>query len=134
MLSRKLLKGAEIPSKVYTPEAVTVPGFLPDLPVRKEFAAYLNSTRRLDDTFGAVMKALDSSGFADNTLVLFISDNGIAMPFAKCNTLFYSSRTPLLVRWPKVIKAEQIDDSHFVSTIDFLPTFLEITELLDQLI
>ena len=124
----KLLKGAEMPSKIYKAEDVSVPGFLPDLPeVRKEFAAYLNSTRRLDDTFGAVMKALEESGYAENTLVLFISDNGIAMPFAKCNTWFYSSRTPLLVRHPKIIKPGMVDNDHFVSTIDFLPTFLEMT-------
>jgi N-sulfoglucosamine sulfohydrolase len=124
----KLLKGAELPSKIYKAEDVTVPGFLPDLPgVRDEFAAYLNSTRRLDDTFGAVMKALDDSGFADNTLVIFMSDNGIAMPFAKCNTWFYSSRTPFLARWPKTITAGTKDNKHFVSTIDLLPTFLEIT-------
>ncbi|MDD7987321.1 sulfatase [Lentisphaera marina] len=123
-----LRKGAEMPSKVYTAKDVSVPRFLPDLPgVRDEYAAYLNSTRRLDDTFGAVMEALDDSGLADNTLVIFMSDNGIAMPFAKCNTWFYSSRTPLLVRWPKVIEANRKDGKHFVSTIDLLPTFLELT-------
>ena len=70
----KLRKGAEMPSKVYQAEDVTVPGFLPDLPgLREEFAAYLNSTRRLDDTFGRVMEALEETGFTDNTLVLFIT-------------------------------------------------------------
>ena len=74
----KLTKGAAMPSRVYKPEEVDVPGFLPDLPgVRAELATYLNSTRRLDDTFGKVMQALKESGEADNTLVLFITDNGI---------------------------------------------------------
>ena len=94
-----------MPSRVYKPEEVDVPGFRPDLPgVRAELATYLNSTRRLDDTFGKVMQALKESGEADNTLVLFITDNGIAVPFAKCNTWFHSSRSPLLVRWPGMIK------------------------------
>ncbi len=84
-----------MPSRVYKAAEVTVPGFLPDLPgVRQELAQYLNSTRRLDDTFGRVMQALDESGMADDTLVIFISDNGIAVPFAKCNAWFHSSRTP----------------------------------------
>ena len=75
-----------MPSKVYGPEDVDVPGFLPDLPgVRAELANYLNSTRRLDDTFGRVMQALKESGEASNTLVLFITDNGIAVPFASLN-------------------------------------------------
>lgn len=126
----KLTKGAAMPSKVYSPDDVHVPGFLPDLPgVREELATYLNSTRRLDDTFGKVMLALKESGLADNTLVLFITDNGIAVPFAKCNAWFHSSRSPLLVRWPGVIKPGTKDDSHFVSVVDFFPTFMEATEV-----
>ena len=90
---------------------------------------YLNSTRRLDDTFGATMQALKDAGVADNTLVLFITDNGIAVPFAKCNTWFHSSHSPLLVRWPDVVKPGTRDDTHFVSVVDFFPTFLEATEV-----
>ena len=58
----RLIKGAAMPSRTYDPSEVTVPGFLPDLPgVRAELAQYLNSTRRLDDTFGKVMQALQES-------------------------------------------------------------------------
>ncbi|PHS00307.1 MAG: sulfatase [Blastopirellula sp.] len=124
----KLTKGAAMPSKVYSPEEVEVPGFLPDLPgVRAELAQYLNSTRRLDDTFGKVMQALDESGFADNTLVLFITDNGMAVPFAKCNAWFHSSHSPLLVRWPGKVKANSHNQHDFVSIVDFFPTFVEAT-------
>eukprot|EP00913_Durusdinium_trenchii_P035360 g33090.t1 len=124
----RLLKGAARPSKIYRPEDVVVPGFLPDLPgVRRELAHYLNSTRRLDDTFGEVMRALRESGYADNTLVIFISDNGIAVPFAKCNAWFHSSRTPWLVRWPGVVKPGSVNAEHFVSGVDLFPTFLDAT-------
>ena len=124
----KLTRGAAMPSRTYRPDEVTVPGFLPDLPgVRDELAHYLNSTRRLDDTFGMVMQALKESGEADNTLVMFISDNGIAVPFAKCNAWFHSSRTPLLVRWPGVVQTGTSNDTDFVSTVDFFPTFLAAT-------
>lgn len=125
---QKLTRGAAMPSRTYQPDEVQVPGFLPDLPgVRAELAQYLNSTRRLDDTFGKVMQALRESGRADNTLVVFISDNGIAVPFAKCNTWFHSSRTPMLVRWPGTVKAGSTNDRDFVSTVDFFPTFLEVS-------
>lgn len=124
----KLTKGAARPSRVYRPEDVDVPGFLPDLPkVRIEHATYMNSTRRLDDTFGRVMQALDESGSAENTLVLFITDNGIAVPFAKCNTWFHSTRSPLLVRWPGIVKPGSRDEQHFVSVVDFFPTFMDVT-------
>jgi N-sulfoglucosamine sulfohydrolase len=126
----KLRKGAAMPSKVYRPEDVKVPGFLPDLPgVRAEMSHYLNSTRRLDDTFGKVLEALEGYGFADNTVVIFLSDNGIAVPFAKCNAWYHSSRTPFLVRWPKVIPAKSMNDREFVSVVDLFPTFMELTGL-----
>lgn len=126
----KLTRGAAMPSRIYRPAEVDVPGFLPDLPgVRAELATYLNSTRRLDDTFGKVMQALKESGNTNNTLVLFITDNGIAVPFAKCNTWFHSSRTPLLVRWPGVVKPGTRDDTHFVSVVDFFPTFMEAAQV-----
>ncbi|MBN1911876.1 MAG: sulfatase [Pirellulales bacterium] len=125
---KKLQPGAAMPSKTYKPADVPVPGFLPDLPgVRKELSRYLNSARRLDDTFGRVMEALDESGMADNTLVVFLSDNGIAVPFAKCNTWFHSTRTPLLVRWPGVVKPKSVNHDEFVSGVDLWPTFLEAT-------
>ncbi len=124
----KLTKGAAMPSRTYEADEVVVPGFLPDLPgVRAELAHYLNSTRRLDDTFGRVMDALDQAGFAENTLVMFLGDNGIAVPFAKCNAWFHSTRTPLLVRWPGVTKAGSSNRDDFVSGVDLFPTFLEAT-------
>ncbi len=126
----KLTAGAAMPSRIYSPKDVDVPGFLPDLPgVRAELATYLNSTRRLDDTFGKVMQALKESGEAENTLVLFITDNGIAVPFAKCNTWFHSTRSPLLVRWPGVVQPGTRDDRHFVSVVDFFPTFLDVAQV-----
>jgi len=127
---RKLTKGAEMPSKVYTPEEVEVPGFVPDLPgVRAELAMYQNSTRRLDDTFGKVIQALEETGFADNTLVVFMTDNGIAIPFAKCNVWFHATHSPMIFRLPGLTKAGKRDDTHFISGVDLLPTFLELTDV-----
>lgn len=121
---------AEAPSKFYKAKDVEVPGFLPDLPmVRSELALYQNSVRRMDDTFGRTMQALNESGLADNTLVIFISDNGQATPFAKANTWYHASRTPMLVRLPGVVKPGRIDNTHFVSVVDFFPTFLELTDV-----
>ena len=120
--------GEEVPSRLFKPEEVVVPPYLPDLPkVRIEYSHYLNSVRRLDDTVGRVLKALEDSGLAGNTMVVFITDNGSPFPFAKANTYVASNRTPMLVRWPGVTKAGFADKSHFVSEVDFFPTFLEAT-------
>ena len=125
-----LLRGSEPPSRIYSPEEIEVPGFLPDLPqVRLEMSYYYNSARRLDDTFGKVMRALEESGFRENTLVIFLSDNGIAVPFAKCDNYYASTRTPWLVRWTGVIKPGQVDSVHFFSVVDFLPTVLDALDI-----
>jgi len=126
----KPAKGAKEPSKIYKPDEVAVPGFVPDLPgVRTELSYYLNSTRRLDDTFGKTMQALKESGFDKNTLVMFLSDNGIAIPFAKCNAYLASTRTPWIVRWPDVATQGAVEKTHFISGIDFFPTVLEAVDL-----
>ncbi|MFW6303449.1 MAG: sulfatase, partial [Candidatus Sumerlaeota bacterium] len=117
---------AAVPSKAFTAEEVTVPGFLPDLPeVRLEISEYYNSVRRCDDTVGRILDALRETGQEDNTLVLFLSDNGMAFPFAKTNCYLNSTRTPWIMRWPGRIKAGRVDFEHFVSGIDILPTFLD---------
>jgi N-sulfoglucosamine sulfohydrolase len=76
-----------------------------------------------------VMQALDEAGFRDNTLVVFLSDNGIAIPFAKCNVYLASTRTPWIVRWPGVVKPGAADQQHFISGVDFFPTVLEVLGL-----
>jgi N-sulfoglucosamine sulfohydrolase len=113
------------PSRVYRPGEVEVPGFLPDLrEVRREIAEYASSVRRLDDTVGELLAALEESGQADNTLVMFISDNGMALPFSKTNCYLHSTRTPWIVRWPGRVRAGRFDRRHFISGIDFMPTIL----------
>ncbi|MHC5056135.1 MAG: sulfatase family protein [Planctomycetota bacterium] len=118
------------PSHVFRPEEVEVPGFLPDLPdVRREIAEYYSSARRCDDTVGAILRALAETGAERNTLVMFLSDNGMALPFAKTNCYLHSTWTPWIVRWPGVVEGGRVDSEHFVSGIDFMPTALEAAGL-----
>jgi len=46
---------------------------------------FRSSVRRCDDTLGEVLAALEDAGHADDTLVLFLSDRDMALPFAKTN-------------------------------------------------
>ena len=122
----KVLKDIPAPSRVYKGEEIEVPGFLADLPnVRKEIAQYYSSVRRCDDTVGAVSRALRESGQAENTLIMFLSDNGMALPFAKTNCYLHSTRTPWIAVWPGRIKTGAVDRQHFISGIDFMPTVLD---------
>jgi N-sulfoglucosamine sulfohydrolase len=118
------------PSRTYKPNEINIPGFLPDIPdVRREIAEYYSSVKRCDDTVGALLKALDESGQTGNTLVMFLSDHGMALPFAKTNCYLHSTRTPWIVRWPGVIEGPKVDKTHFISGIDFMPTALEAAGL-----
>ena len=118
------------PSRVFTAEEVPVPGFLFDDPaVRKELALYYSSVRRADDSLGQILRALRESGEEDRTLIFFLSDHGMPLPFAKTQLYFHSTRTPWMIRWPGVTKAGSVDDRHLISAVDMLPTLLDITGL-----
>lgn len=118
-----------VPSRVFTAEEVPVPGFLPeDDVIREELALYYSSVRRADDCFAEIMTALDESGQADNTFVMFLSDHGMPLPFAKTQLYHHSTRTPLMIRWPGVTNPGTEDETHMVSAIDFLPTLLDVMQ------
>ncbi|PHN05693.1 sulfatase family protein [Flavilitoribacter nigricans] len=105
---------------------VIVPPYLPDVDtVREDFARYYDEIHRMDDYIGQLMDALEKSGEADNTVVLFISDNG--RPFPRDKTTLYDGgiKTPWIVRWPAAVKAGTTTAS-MVSAVDIAPTFLSL--------
>jgi arylsulfatase A-like enzyme len=86
----------------------------------------------VDDNVGRIMKYLDESGLADNTIFVFTSDHGEMLgSHAKYNKMVpyaESVNVPLLVRWPKRIKAGSKSDALF-TPIDFLPTLASLCGL-----
>ena len=115
------------PTRIFTPDEVPIPGFLFDDPVvRKELAHYYSSVRRADDCVGEILDMIDVCGIRENTVVIFLSDHGMALPFAKTQLYHHSTHTPLFVRWPGKVKANTVDNKHMVSAVDFLPTILDI--------
>ena len=110
----------------HTASDAVVPPFLPDEPaVRSDLALYMDEVTRLDGYVGAVLDELDRQGVADDTLVLFISDNG--RPFPRCKTTLYDSgvKTPLLACWPGVTPAGSVCD-RLVSSVDLSATILSV--------
>ena len=87
-----------MPSKIFTAEEVPVPGFLFEDPeVREELALYYSSVRRADDCLDKVLTALKDSGEWNNTMIVFLSDHGMPLPFAKTQLYHHSTRTPLMM-------------------------------------
>ena len=114
-------------SKRYEPDEINVPGFLPDLPdVRREVADYFTSVHRADESVGLILKALEESGKADDTIVIFLSDNGMAFPFSKTNCYLNSTKTPLIIKWPGRISAGVTDSENMVAGVDIMPTLLDV--------
>ncbi|MED5585074.1 MAG: sulfatase [Verrucomicrobiota bacterium] len=90
---------------------------------------YLRCVKAVDENIGRMLKYLDNTGLAENTVVIYSSDQGFWLGehgwFDKRWMYEQSLHTPLLVRWPGVTKAGS-RNARLVSNIDFAQTFLDI--------
>ena len=90
---------------------------------------YLRTIASLDDGVGRVLDYLEANGLAENTVVVYSSDQGFYLGengwYDKRWMYDYSAQMPLLVRWPGVIEAGSESDA-LVQNLDFAPTFLEM--------
>jgi N-sulfoglucosamine sulfohydrolase len=119
-------KAGAPPTKVFKPADVAVPSFLEDIPdVRREVAQYFTGVARFDQTFGGLMDALGKAGHADDTLIVFLSDHGMSFPFSKASVYRNGTSSPVALRWPGMPKTGA-DRTNLVSSVDILPTILEI--------
>jgi N-sulfoglucosamine sulfohydrolase len=115
---------AEVPAVRFDPKAVPVPAHLPDRPeVRAELAEYYQSVARLDDGVGRVLKVLEEAKKLDDTLVIFLSDNGIPFPGAKTTLYDAGVHLPLVVRRPG--QKPGVVSAAMVSWTDVAPTVLD---------
>jgi N-sulfoglucosamine sulfohydrolase len=111
------------------PKSITLPPQFPDLPgVREQLADYCAEVNRLDQTIAGVLDVLKQRGLYDKTLIVFAGDNGAALPHGKGSLYDPGSNTPLIVRWPGVVKPGG-DSKVLVSGEDIAPTLLEVAGL-----
>ena len=109
----------------YKPEDVRVPDFLPDIPeVRAELADQFEAVTRLDQSVGWILENLKKSGRDRDTLVIYISDNGIPFPGAKTTLYDSGTRVPMIVLSPEVKSGGIVNDA-MVSLLDLVPTVLD---------
>ncbi len=103
----------------------------------QDHAVYAAMVEAMDMAIGKVLKAIDDNGLADDTIVVFFSDNGglstgqdsatSNLPLRAGKAWCYEggTRVPLLVRWPSVVKSGVTCDVPVIST-DFYPTLLDL--------
>jgi arylsulfatase A-like enzyme len=108
----------------HDPAKVRVPAHLPDLPgIRQGLARHCDEIGRMDEEFQWVLDALDQRGLAENTVVVFMGDNGMAFPRGKGSLHETGLNVPLLIRWPGVIPPGTVT-RELISGEDLTPTLL----------
>ncbi|MCB0305930.1 MAG: sulfatase, partial [Calditrichaeota bacterium] len=89
---------------------------------------YLRCVASVDDNIGRVLDYLERSGLSENTIVVYTSDQGFYLGehgwFDKRFMYEQSLRLPLIVRYPREIRAE-VNERDMVLNLDFAPTFLD---------
>lgn len=113
----------------YDPDKVIVPSFLPDNKyTREEIAEYYQSISRIDQGVGRLMKYLKESGKMDNTIVMYISDNGMAFPGAKTTVYEPGIQLPCIISSP-FVEADGKWNNAMISWADMTPTILDMANI-----
>ncbi len=108
------------------PAGLVIPGYLPSgLEAMEELTAVEQTIATMDAAAGRVLAALEKAGRAEQAIVVFTTDHGLAMPRAKCTLYDPGLEVALIVRWPDGGFGRGITRSDLVSNIDVLPTLLE---------
>lgn len=108
------------------PEKAIVPSYQVDSPpARRDIAAYMGEVQRLDSCVGAVVEELEAQGILDNTLLIYMADNGRAFPRDKAWLYDAAIKTPFIVHWPNGLAGRGLVSPSLVSVIDVAPTLLE---------
>lgn len=111
--------------KVEPDQVKVLPFVSEDSPVlRQETADYYTCVNRLDEITGEVMESLREHGLDQNTIVVFLSDNGPHFPRGKCTSFEAGTHVPMIARWPGRIPPGV--RGQLVSAVDLLPTFLQL--------
>ena len=99
--------------------------------IRKHIAAYYAMITHLDHGIGRILDALDASGQADNTIIVFAGDNGLAVGrhglLGKQSLYEHSVRVPLIMAGPGIAQGEQRDSLCYL--LDIFPTLCDLLDL-----
>ncbi len=107
------------------PKTVTLPPYLGDHPaIRLDWAKYLDTVEYMDGEVGAIFKELEAKGVADNTIVIFIGDNGRCNVKGKGYLHDSGLRIPFIIHYPKKFKKASVR-SEVVSSTDITASILK---------
>ena len=112
-------------ASAYPPKEVKLPPYIVDTPrVRSDFSKYLAEITYFDSQVGEILALLDKHKLVDNTLVMVVSEQGNAFPFAKWTCYDHGLQSAMVVRWPGRVKPGAVSDA-MVEYVDVAPTFID---------
>lgn len=112
----------------FNPDSIRLPRNLADTrKTREEFCKFLAEVRRLDNQVGDVLKTLEETGKAENTLVLFLGEQGPQFPGGKWTCWEPGTHSSMIARLPGVIRPNTVTGA-IVQYEDILPTLLKLAE------
>lgn len=118
--------------EMYSPEKIKLRENVPadmQAQARKDLAGYYSHCSALDDCMAEILKTLDDSGHAQDTIVLFTADHGDMLSSQgmqrKQKPYDESIRIPMMIRWPKELKAAKVTAT--MNTEDIMPTLLGLS-------
>lgn len=115
-----------------SPDDVIVPDYLPDIPeCREELAKYYGSVQRGDSGLKRLIEIVRETGRWDDTVIIFISDNGIAFPGAKTTLYEPGMKLPCVVRDPRSTNNGGVNHA-LVTWADLAPTILDYAGALNK--
>lgn len=109
----------------YDPAKITVPPYLHDNAITRDaLAKYFGEIGKLDEQVGALMKLLADTKQSENTVVLFVSEQGSSFPFGgKWSVYDNGIHSSAILRWPGKVKPGS-STSALMQYVDVTPTFL----------
>lgn len=117
----------------HDPAKVEITPYHPDLPeIRHDWAQYYDRNQQMDAEIGDILKELQESGEAENTIVIYYGDHGGVLARSKRYVYETGTRVPFIIRIPEKFRhlfpAEKPGDKveRIVSFVDLVPTFLSI--------
>lgn len=112
---------------------VDVPAYLADTPsAREEIAELQGAITHMDDCVGQVLDELDRLGLAENTITIFVTDHGLALPRSKCSLYDPGLEIAFLIRWPAGGWTGGTRLAEPLLNLDIVPTLLDALGLADE--
>ena len=110
----------------FNPDSLVLPPYYVDTKnLRDDLCRYYAEINFMDDEFGKVLDKINKYEQRDKTVVVFLSEQGNSLPFAKWTCYNTGVHSTYIVRWPQVVKPNTKSEA-IVEYVDIVPTFLEI--------